>query len=67
MAATPTFGSWARLSIDLQTAPTDPQAALAGKSIGRLGSPRMDIRGMRPFWVTNSRQWSSIEYRIIDK
>lgn len=46
--------------IDLHTPATAWQAAEVGKSIGRLGSPRMETRGRRPFCRTNSWQWSSV-------
>ena len=44
--------------MDLQTAPTTWQAGWAGKSMGRLGRPRMPMSGTRPFCETNSLQWS---------
>lgn len=40
------------------------QAGEVGKSIGRLGRPRILISGSNPFWVTNSRQWSSVELLV---
>lgn len=50
--------------IDLQTMATVWQAGEVGKSMGRLGRPRTLIRGSSPFWVTNSRQWSSVELLV---
>jgi hypothetical protein len=47
--------------MDLHTIDTAWQAWEAGKSIGRFGTPNIDIRGCSPFCVTNSRQWSSVE------
>lgn len=41
-------------SIDLQTPATAWHAAEVGKSMGRLGSPRIDTNGRSPFWLTNS-------------
>lgn len=40
--------------IDLHTPATAWHAADVGKSMGRLGSPKIDTRGRRPFWFTNS-------------
>lgn len=50
--------------MDLQTIATVWQAGEVGKSIGRLGRPRILISGSNPFWVTNSRQWSSVELLV---
>ena len=47
--------------MDLQTLATAWHAGDAGKSTGRFGRPRIPINGSKPFWVTNSRQWSSVE------
>ena len=48
-------------NMDLQTLATAWHAGDAGKSTGRLGRPRIPINGSKPFCVTNSRQWSSVE------
>lgn len=47
-------------SMDLQTPATAWQAADVGKSMGKLGRPRIETRGSSPFWFTNSWQWSSV-------
>ena len=52
-----TCGSWARLRTDLATPPTEVQAWWVGKSMGRLGSPKMPIRGTKPF-CTEGKVWS---------
>lgn len=41
-------------SMDLQTPATAWQAAEVGKSMGKLGRPRIETRGSSPFWLTNS-------------
>ena len=47
-------------NIDLQTPATAWQAGEVGKSMGKFGRPRIETRGSRPFWFTNSWQWSSV-------
>lgn len=54
------FGQILLTNMDLQTPATAWQAADVGKSMGRLGRPKMVTKGKSPFWFTNSWQWSSV-------
>ena len=50
-----------RTRIDLQTLATERHAGDIGKSMGRLGNWSIFKSGDKPFCLTNSRQWSSVE------